>query len=256
MLTGKTTLITGASSGIGRACADFFAKAGSNLVLCSRSIDKLEEIRSILKEKYPSAHIHVFSVDVQKQESVHKSLRSLPEEFKDIDVLINNAGLALGKSPIQNADISDWEIMINTNVKGLLYVTHEILPGMIQRGGGTIINLGSIAGRAAYPGGHVYAATKAAVRMISDAIRIDTVGTGVRTTDIEPGMVHTNFHLTRYGGDKEKEAAAYAGYKPLDPEDIADIALYVACAPKHVQIQEVLVTSTDQATATIYSKKN
>lgn len=255
MLKGKTTLITGASSGIGQACAEAFAKAGSHLVLCSRSLDKLEAIKTALGESYPDCSVHIFSLDVQDREAVKKALSSLPTDVADIDVLINNAGLALGKSPIQEADIDDWEIMIDTNVKGLLYVTHAILPGMISRGGGTIINLGSIAGRAAYPGGHVYAATKAAVRMISDAIRVDTVGTGVRTTDIEPGMVHTNFHLTRYGGDKSKEAAAYAGYKPLEATDIADIALYAASAPAHVQIQEVLVTSTDQANAVHYSKK-
>lgn len=249
MLQGKTTLITGASSGIGQACAEAFAKQGSNLVLCSRSIDKLEAINLALAESFPDIKVHVFALDVQNREAVKTALGALPEEFSKIDVLINNAGLALGKSPIQEADIDDWEIMIDTNIKGLLYVTRAILPGMIERNGGTIVNLGSISGRVAYPGGHVYCATKAAVRMISDAIRVDTVGTGVRTTDIQPGMVQTNFHLNRYGGDKEKEAAAYAGYKPLEAKDIADIALYVASAPAHVQIQEILVTSTDQANA-------
>ena len=249
-LTNNTTLITGASSGIGKACAELFAEAGSNLVLCARSLDKLEAMRAELTEKH-GVKIHVFKLDVREREAVKESIATLPEEFSQIDILINNAGLGVGREKIFLGDPKDWDIMIDTNVKGLLYVTRAILPSMVERNSGTLINIGSIAGRGAYPNGNVYCATKAAVRSISDGTRMDVVDTNIRVSTIEPGVVETNFSITRYKGDLERARKVYSTIEALQPEDIADAALYIATRPPHVQINELFINPTCQASGTV-----
>lgn len=241
--------ITGASSGIGKACAFGFAGAGAHIILCAPSLEKLRKVQKEILKKYPQAILHIFSLDVRDKKAVAKAVRSLPGKFKNIDVLINNAGLGLGKDRFDLCDTKDWDTMIDTNIKGLLYVAHEVVQGMVKRENGTVINMGSIASIETYPGGNVYAATKAAVRSISNGMRIDLVEKNIRVSTIEPGRVYTNFTLGRFKGDKKKHEACYEGYTPLQAEDIADAAVYIASRPPHVQIAEMLVLPTDQASA-------
>lgn len=252
-ITGKTVFISGASSGIGRACAEGFAAHGARLIICSRSRSPLRAFAGDLQEKYQT-EVHALELDVTSRDSVQAKLESLPSEWKSIDILINNAGLALGMDKLQEGDISDWEAMIDTNVKGLLYLTRLIVPGMIERGGGQVINIGSTAGIAAYPRGAVYCATKAAVKILSDGLRMDTVDQPIRVSNIQPGMVETNFSTIRFKGDEQRAASVYKGIEALRPEDIADIALYAASVPEHVQICEVTVTPTNQATGGVIHK--
>lgn len=242
-----TVLITGATSGIGLACAKKFAQNGDRIILTGRNEKRLEGIR---KELVAEGHEVIKLVfDVRDREAIKRSLDSLPEEWKEIDVLINNAGLALGLEPEYEGCLDEWETMIDTNIKGLLTMTRLVVPGMVERNRGHIINVGSVAGDAVYPGGNVYCATKAAVKALSDGLRIDVASTAVRVTNLKPGLVETNFSNTRFHGDTERAANVYKGVKPLTGNDIADVAVYAANAPEHVQIAEVLILATHQASA-------
>lgn len=249
----KTILITGASSGIGEGCARKFASQGARLILNARSTDKLTDLADELREKY-GTECYVMPFDVRDRESAASALDALPEEWKSIDVLINNAGLAIGTDKEHEGNADEWDVMIDTNIKALLSMTRLIVPGMIEQGRGHIINIGSIAGDAAYPGGSVYCATKAAVKALSDGLRIDLVDTPLRVTNIKPGLVETNFSVVRFRGDKEKADNVYRGIKPLNGDDIAEVVYFAASAPEHMQVAEVLVMPTYQATGTIVSK--
>ena len=249
----KTVLITGASSGIGEGCARKFASQGARLILNSRSTDKLTALAEELKEKY-DAECYVMPFDVCNREAAAAALNALPQEWKSIDVLINNAGLAIGVDKEHEGSLDEWDVMIDTNIKALLSMTRLVVPEMVERGRGHIINIGSIAGDAAYPGGSVYCATKAAVKALSDGLRIDLVDTPLRVTNIKPGLVETNFSVVRFRGDKEKADNVYRGIKPLNGDDIAEVAYFAASAPEHMQVAEILVMPTYQATGTIVSK--
>lgn len=251
----EIVFITGASSGIGEACARKFASQGANLILNARNMSKLIE----LKNELTAAHhiqVHLLPFDVRDRCLVTNAIHSLPDEWKSIDILINNAGLVIGVDKEFEGDLEEWDIVIDTNIKGLLAVTRQVVPGMVKRGKGHVINIGSIAGEAAYPGGSVYCATKAAVRMLSDGLRIDLVDTPIRVTNIKPGMVETNFSVTRFRGDKEMADDFYKGLRPLTGDDVAESVYFAAAAPPHVQIAEILVMPTNQATGTISFKKN
>ena len=249
----KTILITGASSGIGEGCARKFASQGARLILNSRSADKLTALAEELKEKY-DAECYVMPFDVCNRESAAAALNALPQEWKSIDVLVNNAGLAIGVDKEYEGNLDEWDVVIDTNVKALLSMTRLVVPGMVERGRGHIINIGSIAGDAAYPGGSVYCATKAAVKALSDGLRIDLVNTPLRVTNIKPGLVETNFSVVRFRGDKQKADNVYRGIKPLNGDDIAEVVYFAASAPEHMQVAEILVMPTYQATGTIVSK--
>ncbi|MBR5203869.1 MAG: SDR family oxidoreductase [Bacteroidaceae bacterium] len=250
----KTVLITGASSGIGEGCARKFASEGARLILNARSVDKLEALAQDLKEKY-GTDSYIMPFDVRDRKAASEALASLPAEWQAIDVLINNAGLVIGVDKEHEGDLDEWDIVIDTNIKSLLSMTRMVVPGMVERGRGHIINIGSIAGDAAYPGGSVYCATKAAVKALSDGLRIDLVDTPLRVTNIKPGMVETNFSVIRFRGDKDKADNVYKGIRPLTGEDIAEVAYFAASAPEYMQIAEVLVMPTNQATGTIAYKK-
>ena len=249
----KTILITGASSGIGEGCARKFASQGARLILNARSTDKLNALAEELKEKY-NAECFVMPFDVCDRQSAAAALNALPQEWKAIDVLINNAGLAIGVDKEYEGNLEEWDVVIDTNIKALLSMTRLVVPGMVERGRGHIINIGSIAGDAAYPGGSVYCATKAAVKALSDGLRIDLVDTPLRVTNIKPGLVETNFSVVRFRGDKQKADNVYRGIKPLNGDDIAEVVYFAASAPEHMQVAEILVMPTYQATGTIVSK--
>ena len=250
----KTVLITGASSGIGEGCARKFASQGARLILNARNTHKLKALASELKEKY-NTECHVMPFDVCDRKAAAESLEALPPEWKAIDILINNAGLAVGVDKEHEGNLDEWDVVIDTNIKALLSMTRLVIPGMIERGCGHIINIGSIAGDAAYPGGSVYCATKAAVKALSDGLRIDLVDTPLRVTNIKPGLVETNFSVVRFRGDKDKADNVYKGIEALNGDDIAEVAYFAASAPEHMQIAEILVMPTNQATGTIVSRK-
>lgn len=250
----KTVLITGASSGIGEGCARKFASEGARLILNARNEEKLQSLAKELNAGY-GTECHVLPFDVCDRKAASAALESLPEEWKSIDILINNAGLAIGVDKEHEGCMDEWEVMIDTNIKALLSMTRMVVPGMIERGRGHIINIGSIAGDAAYPGGSVYCATKAAVKALSDGLRIDLVDTPLRVTNIKPGLVETNFSVIRFRGDKDKADNVYKGIRPLTGDDIAEVAYFAASAPEYMQIAEVLVMPTNQATGTIVSRK-
>ncbi len=254
-LLNKTTFITGASAGIGLSCALKFAEQGSNLILLARRRDKLNQVADDIRKKH-SVKVHTSTVDVRNFQEIKDFIDNLPEEWKKIDILINNAGKALGLSKIYEADLADWEEMIDTNIKGLLYCSRLILPDMVARNEGFVINIGSLAGHEVYPAGNVYCGTKSFVRAVSKGMIIDLNGTNVRVTNIDPGLVETEFSEIRFHGDKERASMVYKGYQPLTGDDIAEIAVFAATRPMHVQIQEIFVTPTAQATATIVSKKS
>jgi len=249
----KIVFITGATSGIGLGCARKFAANGDKLILTGRNATRLSEISSELKAQ--GAEVVTLKFDVRDREAAQKAIESLPAEWTKIDVLVNNAGLALGLEPEYEGDFSDWDGMIDTNIKGLLTMTRLIVPGMIERNSGHIINIGSVAGDAAYAGGNVYCATKAAVKALSDGLRIDVANTAVRVTNLKPGLVETNFSNVRFHGDTERAAKLYQGIKPLTGDDIADVAVYAANAPAHVQIAEVLILATHQASGSVIVRK-
>lgn len=249
----KTVLITGATSGIGLGCARKFAENGDRLILTGRNAEKLESIRKELSEK--GTQVITFAFDVRDSKAARMAIESLPQEWQQIDVLVNNAGLALGLEPEYEGNLNDWEIMIDTNIKGLLNMTRLIVPQMVKRNSGHIINIGSVAGDAAYAGGNVYCATKAAVKALTDGLRIDVADTAVRVTNLKPGLVETNFSNIRFKGDTERAAKLYQGIKPLTGDDIADVAVYAANAPAHVQIAEVLILATHQASGSVIVRK-
>jgi len=249
----KTILITGATSGIGLGCARKFAENGDRLILTGRNAEKLEAIRKELSEK--GTQVITFAFDVRDSKAARMAIESLPQEWQQIDVLVNNAGLALGLEPEYEGNLNDWEIMIDTNIKGLLIMTRLIVPQMVKRNSGHIINIGSVAGDAAYAGGNVYCATKAAVKALTDGLRIDVADTAVRVTNLKPGLVETNFSNIRFKGDTERAAKLYQGIKPLTGDDIADVAVYAANAPAHVQIAEVLILATHQASGSVIVRK-
>ena len=241
----KIVLITGATSGIGEACARKFAAGGYNLILTGRSEGKLKPVVEACKAL--GAEVCPMVFDVREREEVERQLDKLPKAWQEINVLINNAGLALGLDKEYEGSVDDWDTMIDTNIKGLLNMTRLIVPGMVERNSGHVINIGSVAGDAAYANGNVYCATKAAVKALTDGLRIDVSHSAVRVTNLKPGLVETNFSVTRFHGDEEKAANVYKGIKPLTGDDIADVAFYAASAPAHVQIAEVLILATHQA---------
>lgn len=249
----KIALITGVTSGIGKTCARKFAEGGYNLILTGRKENKLKEVCEQI-EKATGVRTLSLCFDVRDRKAAKEAIGSLPEEWQNIDVLINNAGLALGLEKEYEGDVDDWETMVNTNILGLLYMTRIVVPGMVERKKGHVINIGSVAGDAAYAGGNVYCATKAAVKALSDGLRIDLVDTPVRVTNIKPGLVETNFSVTRFHGDEAKADKVYQGIQPLTGTDIADVAFYAASAPAHVQIAEVLVLATHQASGSVISR--
>jgi len=250
----KIVFITGSTAGIGEGCAHKFAAQGYSLILNGRDIHKLEALKQDLVEKYNN-DVFLLPFDVRDREAARKAIQELPEKWQAISVLINNAGLVLGVEKEFEVNPDDWDIMIDTNIKGLLSITRFVVPGMIARGEGHIINIGSIAGEAAYPGGSIYCATKSAVKALSDGLRIDLVDTPLRVTNIKPGFVETHFSITRYRGDKSKADAVYTGLKPLIAEDIAEAVYFAASAPPHVQIAEILIMPTNQATGTIVHRQ-
>ena len=246
----KVVLITGATSGIGLACARKFAANGDKLILTGRNEQRLAEIKKEL-----DTEVITLAFDVRNREEVEKQISSLPADWQNIDVLVNNAGLALGLEPEYEGDLDDWGTMIDTNIKGLLIMTRLVVPGMVKRNHGHIINVGSVAGDAAYAGGNVYCATKAAVKALSDGLRIDVADTAIRVTNLKPGLVETNFSNVRFRGDNERAVNVYKGIKPLTGDDIADVAVYAANAPAHVQIAEVLILATHQASGSVIVRK-
>ncbi len=252
-MKGKTIFITGATSGIGEGCARKFATMGSNLILNGRNTEKLEKLKLELTTQ--GVEVLPLPFDVRDRQAMRQAVNSLKGKWQDIDVLINNAGLVIGMDKEYEGSLDEWDIVIDTNIKGLLAMTRMIVPGMIKRGCGHIINIGSIAGDAAYAGGSVYCATKAAVKALSDGLRIDLVDTPLRVTNIKPGMVETNFSVVRFRGDAAKADAVYEGIRPLTGDDIADVVYYAASAPAHIQIAEVLVMPTYQATGTVCHRK-
>ena len=246
----KIVLITGATSGIGLACARKFAANGDKLILTGRNEQRLAEIKKEL-----DAEVITLAFDVRNREEAEKQISSLPADWQNIDVLVNNAGLALGLEPEYEGDLDDWGTMIDTNIKGLLIMTRLVVPGMVKRNHGHIINVGSVAGDVAYAGGNVYCATKAAVKALSDGLRIDVADTAIRVTNLKPGLVETNFSNVRFRGDNERAVNVYKGIKPLTGDDIADVAVYAANAPAHVQIAEVLILATHQASGSVIVRK-
>lgn len=241
----KLVLITGATSGIGEACARKFAQGGYRLILTGRNEQRLERLKALLEED--GAEVRLLKFDVRDRQAAKTAVESLDGDWKTVDVLINNAGLALGLTKEYEGDEDDWETMIDTNIKGLLTMIRLIVPGMVERNRGHVINIGSVAGDVAYAGGNVYCATKAAVKTLTDGLRVDLVDTCVRVTNIKPGLVETNFSVVRFHGNQQQAKHVYEGIHPLNGDDIADVVFYAASAPEHVQIAEVLVLATHQA---------
>lgn len=250
MLQGATVLVTGASSGIGRACAEAFARAGARLALCARRGDRLEELAAGL-----DAEVHRFELDVRDRAAVDAAVADLPDGWGEIDVLVNSAGLAAGLAPLQDGDPDDWERMLDTNVKGLLWVTRAVLPGMLARGRGHVVNIGSVAGHETYPSGAVYCASKAAVDRITAGLRMDVLGSGVRVSTVDPGLVDTEFSVVRFAGDRDRAAGVYQGMTPLTGADVAETVVWVASRPDHVQVAEVQLLPTAQASATLVARR-
>lgn len=240
----QIALITGATSGFGAACAGRFAAEGWRLILCGRRQERLDRLRA---ELAATTLIHAFPLDVRDETAVNAAIAALPAEFAEIDLLVNNAGLALGLEPAHRCDMQDWKDMVDTNIKGLLYCTRAILPGMVERNRGHMINIGSVAGAYPYPGGNVYGGTKAFVKQFSRNLRSDLLGTKVRVTNVEPGMAETEFSRVRFKGDDDKAARIYEGVQPLQAEDIADVVYWAATRPAHVNINSVEVMPVCQA---------
>lgn len=253
-LKGKTVLITGASSGIGAACAEQFARGQARLILCARRVDRLKVLADRLKREY-SIDCYFFQLDVSQQKEVEQKLSALPVEWQEIDVLLNNAGLARGLDKFQEGSIDDWNEMIDANVKGLLYVTRQILPQMVKRNSGHVINISSVAGYEIYPRGNVYCATKQAVNAITRGLRMDLFGTQVRVSSVAPGAVETEFSKVRFSGDEAKASTVYKGFQPLTADDVANAVVYCAACPPHVNISELIVMPTAQASATMIHRE-
>jgi len=242
----KTAIVTGATSGIGKATALKLASLGYNVIITGRRKDRLEDLEKTIKQKH-NVEILALNFDVRKYEEVKENLGNLPDEWKNVDVLVNNAGLAVGFGPINEGDPDDWDTMIDTNIKGLLYVSKVVMQYMIERKNGHIINIASVAGKEVYYHGNVYCATKHAVDALSKAMRIDLLPYNIKVTNVAPGMVDTEFSIVRYKGDKEKADRVYRGFEPLHAEDIADVIEFLVTRPEHVTINDILVMPTAQA---------
>ena|ERR1700719_4047617 len=254
-LSGKTVFITGASSGIGEACAHAFAAEGARLLIAARRLDRLSALTPELR-KLGAADVHSFSLDVQSRSEVEDRIGGLPADWQNIDILVNNAGLSRGLDKLYEGKIDDWEQMLDTNVKGLLYVTRAVVPGMVKRGGGHVVNLGSTAGRVTYPNGAVYCASKAAERTITEGLRQDVLGTPIRVTTVDPGMVETEFSEVRFHGDTARAAKVYENVTPLQAEDVADAIVFAVTRPAHVNVAEILLTSIDQANSLLFNRRS
>jgi NADP-dependent 3-hydroxy acid dehydrogenase YdfG len=253
-LKDSVVFITGASAGIGEACARAFAAEGARLLLAARRVDRLQALEPELRQA-GAVDVHSIALDVRNSSAVESALSSLPENWSSIDVLVNNAGLSRGLDKLHNGKLQDWEEMIDTNIKGVLYVTRAVVPGMVARGRGHVVNLGSTAGEVTYPGGGVYCATKAGLKAINDGLRMDLLGTPVRVTSVDPGMVETEFSEVRFRGDKERAAKVYQGLTPLTAQDVADAIVWAVSRPAHVNIAQVLLTSVDQANSLLFNRK-
>jgi 3-hydroxy acid dehydrogenase/malonic semialdehyde reductase len=253
-LKNKVVFVTGASSGIGRSCARAFARLGARILMCARRADRLKTFAAEIKEEF-GVPVHHFTLDVRNQPAVEKALAALSKDWRSIEVLVNNAGLSRGLSKLHEGRLNDWEEMIDTNVKGLLYVSRAVIPGLVERGTGHIINIGSIAGHEVYPGGNVYCATKFAVRALSMGLRLDLNGTPIRVSEVSPGLVETEFSIVRFRGDMERAGKVYQGLTPLSPDDIADAVVWCATRPAHVNVSEMIVMPTAQASTTLVHRK-
>ncbi len=254
-LRDRIVFITGASSGIGAACAEAFARIGARLLLCARRRDRLEQLAEHLRRTY-NADVHIFALDVRDAAAVQQAIDNLPEDWQAIEVLVNNAGLSRALDPVYANKIEDIDLMVDTNVKGLLYVTRAVVPGMLARGRGHVINIGSIAGHEVYPGGTVYCATKHAVGAITRGLKLDLHGTPIRVSTVDPGMVgETEFSLVRFGGDAERAARVYEGTRPLTPADVAEAVVWCATRPPHVNVAEIILMPTDQSSATLIARR-
>lgn len=253
-LKNQIILITGASSGIGTACARIFAGVGAKLILAARRLERLQQLADTLIKEF-GIEIHLLQLDVRDRNAVEEAISTLPSAWSNIDILINNAGLSRGLDKLHEGSFQDWEDMIDTNVKGLLYVSRYVVPGMVSRDRGHVVNLGSIAGHQTYPGGNVYCATKAAVRAISEGLKQDLLGTRVRVTSVDPGMVETEFSNVRFHGDAERANKVYQGVKPLTADDVADVIFFCVTRSPHVNINEVVLMPVDQASATLVNRR-
>jgi len=253
--TNRIVLVTGASAGIGEACAHAFARTGARLLLCARRLERLVPVTEALRTGY-GASVHAFELDVRDARAVDRAVESLPEEWRSIDVLVNNAGKAKGRAPLHEALEEHLEEMIDTNVKGLIHVTRAVLPGMLERGAGHVINIGSTAGRWIYPGGTVYCATKAAVYAISEGLKMDLHGTGIRVSTVDPGLVETEFSLVRFDGDERAAQDVYARMTPLSASDVADAVVFCASRPDHVNVSQVLLLPTDQSSSSMVHRRD
>jgi 3-hydroxy acid dehydrogenase/malonic semialdehyde reductase len=253
-LKDKIVFITGASAGIGRSCARAFAAEGARILMCARRADRLKTFAAELKTEF-GVPVHHFGLDVRSQSAVEKAVEGLAKDWKGIEILVNNAGLSRGLDKLHQGCLSDWEEMIDTNVKGLLYVSRAVIPRMVERGSGHVINIGSIAGYEVYPGGNVYCATKFAVRALTKGLRLDLNGTPIRVSEVAPGLVETEFSMVRFHGDTDRAGKVYQGLTPLSPDDIADAVLVCATRPPHVNISLMIVMPTAQASATMVHRK-
>jgi serine 3-dehydrogenase len=254
-LKDKVVFITGASSGIGRSCTRAFAAQGAKILMCARRAGRLKALAAELKKEF-RVPVHHFTLDVRDQLAVERAVAGLAKGWRSIEVLVNNAGLSRGLAKLHEGLASDWEEMIDTNVKGLLYVSRAVIPGMVERASGHIINIGSIAGYEVYPGGNVYCATKFAVRALSKGLRLELNGTPIRVSEVAPGMVETEFSIVRFHGDTERAGKVYQGLTPLTPDDIADAVVWCATRPPHVNISQVTVMPTAQASTTLVHRKS
>ncbi|MCK7499470.1 MAG: SDR family oxidoreductase [Comamonadaceae bacterium] len=250
----KTVFVTGASSGIGESTARAFAALGARVLMCARRIERLEKLARSLESEYKVA-ARFFRLDVRDQAAVDRAVAGLAPEWRAIDVLVNNAGLSRGMDKLPGGLLDDWQEMIDTNVKGLLFVSRAVIPGMIERGSGHVINIGSIAGHEIYPGGNVYCATKFAVRALSKGLRLDLNGTPIRVSEVAPGMVETEFSLVRFHGDVERAGRVYQGLTPLGPDDVADAIVWCATRPLHVNVSDVIIWPTAQASPSVVHRK-
>ncbi len=253
-LRDKTVFVTGASSGIGESTARAFAGLGARVLLCARRSERLEKLARALESDYKVA-VHYFRLDVRDQPAVDRAVAGLPTEWRAIDVLVNNAGLSRGLDKLPAGLLDDWQEMIDTNVKGLLFVSRAVIPGMVERGRGHIINIGSIAGHEVYPGGAVYCASKFAVRALSKGLRLDLSGTPIRVSEVAPGMVETEFSLVRFHGDAERAGKVYQGLTPLGPDDVAEAVVWCATRPLHVNVSDVIIWPTAQASPSVVHRK-
>jgi serine 3-dehydrogenase len=253
-LQNQIILITGASSGIGAACARIFAGAGAKLILAARRLERLQQLADTLNQEF-GTEIHLLRLDVRDRSAVESAIATLPSAWADIDILINNAGLSRGLDKLHEGKFQDWEDMIDTNIKGLLYLSRYVVPGMVSRDRGHVVNLGSIAGHQTYPGGNVYCGTKAAVRAISEGLKQDLLGTRVRVTSVDPGMVETEFSEVRFHGNTERANTVYQGVTPLTADDVADVIFFCVTRSPHVNINEVVLMPVDQASATLVNRR-